>query len=864
MYKEKKNLPITIITACSAISALAMAARNMPKSSRALWRSRLSHIYGDMGGQRAVGLEEIASTLDLPEGKSWCFDTLIGLETYFVLICDILAISALNKTPAIYLKYISSCGTKEFKKHLDKVLSGAHFEEYGIFGGRCAFDYSWVADALTSAQTSKIQETISKLSGIWQDGKIILSGLDPLQQIHHSIFPKNLLHITGQFYTPEWLSDLLLSDLDWSPDKTLVDPFCGSGVFLLAALERACKAGADISDTLNMICGIDLNPTACAAARANIVLYCAQKNVVGREPLYLNIISADSIAPSIVKGKAKGHQLKLFPYEINIDGELVELPDFEDSQVCSNIQGALERYGLPLSNWITLSANSKKTQWAKSRTLAPRDRRIWEQLAVFCLRKADNLITNPPWVGWEYISRPYRDEIQLAWTAYDLFKVRGLEAAFLKEDLSTLALLSAWDLYLKDGGHSTVVLRPAVMRSNLTARGMRRLSISDNGTPLDLQQIREFNKKMRVFPHANTETATWKVGKGIPTKFPIKVLEWVPHSVRWNPSVEDSLKDVRSHVREINKVASRTDSEDSESRWVTTTHSALSSFSLIQGTNEYVPRMGVFTGGANGVFYLRLVADGSKPETGIYENVTERAKRKVPKVVVELEKSIVFSVLRGRDIQMWHQNSEVFILCPHTSVTKMYPLKDDIMRETFPFAYKYLCSMKTVLQDRRGFAGWEKNIIRSCFYALQRIGEYTFSPYKVCWKYIASEFTVCVVDGDREERLILPNDKVMFVGFDNKDAAYFLGGLLSSRLVRNYINSSAINRQLSTNVLKSLSLPLFDRQIPQHCLISKICREGHEALAKNNQKGIIAARLALDGAVRDLYGIPNSSEKSVA
>ena len=857
----QSKLPITMVAGQGAISSLAAAARNMPQSSRALWESHLSHIYGEMGGQRAVRLCEIASTLDLPTVRSWRYDALIGLETYFVLLCDMLAISAMMQSPSRYLESISTLSTKEFRKYLDTVLSGTFFEDHGLFGGRHAFEYSWVADTLTSNQTYKIQEAIRSLSNIWEDDQLVLNGNDPLQEIHHSLFPKNLLHITGQFYTPQWLSDLLLSDLNWSPDTSLIDPFCGSGVFLLAALERAHKVGADISDTLALLCGIDLNPTACAATRANIVLYCARKKVIGKDPLYLNILGADSLAPAIMKGKSEGHQHEMFCHGIKVDGEAVELPDFDDPHVHHTIQNALKHYGLPLQNWFLPKADGEEPLGTELKTLEPRDRRIWEQLAVFCLLKADSLVTNPPWVGWEYISRPYRDEIRDAWLAYDLFKTRGLDAAFLKEDLSTLALLSAWDLYLREKGESTVVLRPAVMRSDLNARGLRRLSLVDYGTPLELQQIREF-QKMRVFPYADTETATWKIRKGIATKFPVKTLEWTPRAQRWRPSADDSLTVVHSHVWETEKVATRTQPEDYGSRWITTSRANLSEFLLVQGTNEYVPRMGVFTGGANGVFYLRPVANGSRPETGIYENVRERIKRHVPRAVVELEKSMVFPVLRGRDIQMWHQKSEVFILCPHTSTTKMYPLREDLLRETFPFSYEYFCSMKSILQDRKGFAGWEKKIKESYFYSLQRIGPYTFSPYKVCWKYIASEFTVCVVDIDREERLLLPNDKVMFVGFDDREAAYFFGGLLSSQLVRNYINSSVTSRQVSANVLKSLSLPLFDRKEPQHCHISELCREGHLAPGSASQSGFIATQSALDKAVQELYGIPKDKETS--
>ena len=851
------SLPFTPSTARDALSAFAAAARNMQPSSRALWRSRLSHIYGNMDGQRAVALDKIATILQLPNTDSWRVDLLIAMETYFALICDVIALSSLTKSPSRYFQDISSLSTLQFTRQIVSILSGTIYEDFGVYGATSSFEYSWPQDALTSSQARQIQGTIGSLSSAWHTNSTFLRTPDPLQHLHASLFPKNLLHITGQFYTPFWLADLLLSDLAWSPDQTLIDPFCGSGIFLLAALERANKLHIPAHQTLNMLCGIDLNPTACVAARSNIVLHCARTQEIGTHPLYLNILGADSIAPSIVKGKSQDGQSSFLSQAITVDGESVDLPDFHNPSIQEAIHSALAQYGMPLTNWVKQPRRPKHHRNSDSSAGTARDRRIWEQLAVFCLRPADTLATNPPWVGWEYISRPYRETIKPAWGAYGLFKARGLDAAFLKEDLSTLALLSAWDLYLKDRGESVVVIRPAVMRSGLAGRGLRRLSVFDNHTPLQTQIIREF-PNVRVFQDALTDTASWKLRKGLSTEFPIDVVRWDRRAGRPNPNADHLLSEVRSLVTESKNVASRTDPKDHGSRWITTHRDTLTKFSFVQGTNSYVPRMGVFTGGANAVFYLRPVAEASISSTMTYQNVTERAKRRVSKRTVEIEKSIVFPVLRGRDIQMWHYAINSYILCPHTPVTKMYPLSQDHLRSQYPLAHEYLTSMKPTLRERRGFGSWEKGILERHFYTLQRIGEYTFLPYKVCWKYVARSFTVCVLATLPEEQPILPNDKVMFVAFTDRDAAYFLGGLLSSKIIRSYVDSCSISRQISASILQSLSLPLFDNQNQHHRRVSSICRDGHEALANNDHVRVEDARAALDEAVDDLYGIADT------
>ena len=112
-----------------------------------------------------------------------------------------------------------------------------------------------------------------------------------------------------------------------------------------------------------------------------------------------------------------------------------------------------------------------------------------------------------------------------------------------------------------------------------------------------------------------------------------------------------------------------------------------------------------------------------------------------------------------------------------------------------------------------------------------RVGAYTFSPWKVVWKYIASEF-VCAVAGTVEdpwlgEKLLLPNEKVMYVATDSEEEACYLCGLLSStpvaRCVRGYMNPTSI----SAHVLGKLGIPAYDPGCPLHREIARLCREGH-------------------------------------
>lgn len=822
---------VTKIEECRpAVSALARLSRKMSFEERRVWEDRLTHVYGDMKGQRAVDFNDIVGRLFDGDEHFEIADVVIGLEAFFFLACTFLARSSLEDNPGAFIREACFDG-RSLMLVLDDVVSGRCFSSREIFGFEFGFEFDWIACGRKAEDYAGIASGLSQLAELWDESVLKIPGNDPLQVLHHALFPKNLLHIGGQFYTPEWLADLLLDDVAWEPSQRLIDPFCGSGVFLVTALHRAVERGYNAADVLKNLVGFDLNPIACFAARCNIVLYLAARGLVGTEAFHLNICAADSIEPALG------------------DVGLFEARPFDTTHALTS---KASDYGLSLDRWLDADAPESVRSPAVLSHRSCSGRRQAEAAVLARIRPAHVVATNPPWVGWEYISRPYRAHLMPAWQAYDLFTSKGIEAAFLKEDLSTLALLVAWDRYLADDGRSAVVLRAATMFSDTTARGVRRLSIDSSGdTPLRLDLVRTFSR-VNVFESASTDTTAWLLTKGVPTVFPVRAIEWAKSERGWQPASSASRLEIEKNVRAIEHLVMRTETANLSSRWLISDAANVEDAGKIQGRNAYVPRMGVFTGGANAVFYLNANAVSGSPLLEC-SNIIERAKRSAPQMSMLLESELVFPVLRGRDIQQWRGSPAVSLLCCHTEETKMYPLDGDILSAQYPHAYAYLTNMREILDDRQGFAGWEKSLLQRNFYTLQRIGEYTFAPYKVCWKYIASEFTVCVVGISDSGKPIFPNDKVMFLPFRDERAAYFLAGVLSSSRVKAYVNASTTKRQISAGVIRSLALPEFDPSQDLHVQISATCRDGHQAASRTISTPVAAIQQRLDKLVESLF-----------
>jgi type I restriction-modification system DNA methylase subunit/predicted type IV restriction endonuclease len=85
----------------------------------------------------------------------------------------------------------------------------------------------------------------------------------------------------GQFYTPDFVIDYILDQVEISPDKKILDPACGSGGFLMKAYDRLRKQYLEQGWAENKIhsqileknlFGIDINPFATQLTVMNLLL----------------------------------------------------------------------------------------------------------------------------------------------------------------------------------------------------------------------------------------------------------------------------------------------------------------------------------------------------------------------------------------------------------------------------------------------------------------------------------------------------------------------------------------------------------------------------------------------------------------
>ncbi len=743
-----------------------------------IWREEFSYIYGDVNenisSNSKLKPEELLGRYGIPfledEWPEVIQLLFFSIQTYFSLLVKCM------------MKQILTRDNKEIA--YEDIILGKYAEDAGVKNYVYEDCYCWPVFEMEAGFGNVMDQIIGSVSAYSKEVEISdfakRNNFDYMKQMYEAIIPKELRHALGEYYTPDWLAEITLKEVCRQNEVDLnsasfIDPTCGSGTFILKTILAKRETGATLQEIVETVYGFDINSLAVLTAKTNYILS------------VLDLISSEST---------------------------ISLPIYNVDVV---------RIGETENDTDTDFFNTDEPD------LAIKYRIAQDRKTVECLPKFDVIIGNPPWVNWEYMPEKYRLGSQYKWIDYCLFSAKGRDLSFSKEDISVLITYIVMDVFLKDKGALGFVIRQGVFKSAQNGVGFRRFKIKDK-TPIKVLRVDDLSK-INVFDNACNSIALFFARKGEENTYPVSYYLWKKRSDLSKCSFTNysALREVLGQITMHEQGAMPVVEGDETALWVTGSKDSLESMSKILGTNHYRARTGVFTGGANAVYWMNIEADNG--ETIRVSNIVERAKRKVDSVSADIEKDYVFPMLKGSNVRKWNVTYDTFLLCPHTRETKMRPVPKEILKEETPKTFDYLLKFKEDLDGRKGFAGWEKDIQKQEFHAILRIGDYTFSDYKVVWKYIASEFVCAVISTVHDKylgtKILLPNEKIMYVSFDNETEAYYLCGILSSTYIADCVKSYMNPTSISAHVLNKLNIPEFDVGNADHVKIARLCKEGH-------------------------------------
>ena len=587
---------------------------------------------------------------------------------------------------------------------------------------------------------------------------------DFIKSIFENVFPSAVRHAMGEFYTPDWLANFVIETLTENDENAHKKTY----------LDPTCGSGTFIFNVIK------------------------QFQHASDNQIFKQVFGIDLNPVSVLAAKTNYLILYAQQQEFSKDKPL-KIPIYYADAIQAKFQNSNDLFAKKANDFEDIDIPS-----------------------------VDYVVGNPPWVNWEYLPKEYRLNTAYLWQYYNLFNVKGLEAAFIKEDISVLVTYVVLDKYLKTNGKLGFVVKETLFKSIKQGEGFRKFKIYPTNTSVNPYRIDDLTL-FRPFKEAVNRTALLFIKKGQALTYPTNYVVWQPTNGK--RTFDNNLKtnELSNYFDFQFKKAQPSDAKKINSGWVTVDEGDLNKTNAILGNSAYTGRTGLFTGGANAIFWLKILRGSTKGNLRI-TNITERAKNKAEIVERNVEPHFLFPFLTGNELDFWEYQYSKYIICPHTAESKMYPVDMDTLKK-YPDTLSYFENFKVQLQDRKGFTSFDKHIHLQNYYALQRIGDYTFAPYKVAWRFICKDFRPAVIEYADDEfvgrKNIIPNEKIIFVGLNDREEAYYLCGLLSSTAYRKAIKSYMVDTQITPSILSRLNLPKFDAANPNHLQISAFCQKGH-------------------------------------
>lgn len=262
--------------------------------------------------------------------------------------------------------------------------------------------------------------------------------------LYQDLFPRSLRHALGEYYTPDWLAEHVLDTVGYSemvaesltndavnrPLPRLLDPTCGSGMFLLAAIRRIRAAadgrtpGAELGRRIvTSVVGFDVNRLAVLTARANCLL--AIHDLLSARPPCPALSFAEPPCPA---PPVRRRDVILDPSE----------PDETFDVIVGNP---------PWIAWDNLPDDYRE-----------QTKPLWRDYGLFSL------------------------------TGTQARHGGG------KKDLSMLVLYAAADRYLRDGGRLGFVITQTLFQTKGAGDGFRRFRLGEGGPPLGVLRVDDMTR----------------------------------------------------------------------------------------------------------------------------------------------------------------------------------------------------------------------------------------------------------------------------------------------------------------------------------------------------------------------------------
>lgn len=841
-------------------------------------------------------------TVETPEEAERFF---FALHTYFALLVKLIAWLALSrhlgpKVGVPLFSTLSELSFAELREKLREMEQGGIFRSYGIENLLEGDFFAWYLYGFREGLEQAIRELILRLSEYDPTTLVIDPDetRDLLKKLYHYLLPREVRHNLGEYYTPDWLAQRLLHQVDqefFGPVKESLrpklnslrwlDPACGSGTFLVLLIRRYRELGDALlspedellSTILRNVVGFDINPLAVITARVNYLLALGDLLEHRKSPITIPVYLADSVLlPEL--GEELGTS-SLYQVHTSVGVFGVPQPVFAEGRFdrfCTLLEESVRSEGPP-DAFVERVERTLDLSQAERNVVSDPLQELYQQLlelhhkgldslwarllannfAPLTVGQFDYVVGNPPWVNWENLPDGYRQRTARLWTRYALFPHKGFEAILgkAKDDFSILMTYVAMDRFLKRGGRLGFVITQSVFKTSGAGQGFRQFRLGELGDPLRVVHVDDM-VALNPFEGASNRTAVMVLEKGKPNRYPVPYTVWRKKS-RARFTYDSSLEEVISATRTLSFAAEPVDPDDPTSPWLTATKPALQAVRKVLGRSDYTAHAGVYTGGANAVYWVEIVA--KRPDgLVVVRNITEGAKREVPEVTDVIEPDLLYPLLRGRDVRRWHAEPSAYIVITHKPGMRLNAIPEEEMHQTYPHTWAYLKRFEPVLRERAAFKRYftrkdksGKVVETGPFYSMFDVGDYTFAPWKVVWREVSHtlDTAVAVPSNDKPE---IADHTLITVECSSGSEAFYVSGVLNSAPSRMAVQAYIVLHP-DPHILEHIRIPKYDPADPVHQALAEASKEAHAAAAQGDTKRLSEIEEQIDQLAGKLW-----------
>lgn len=806
--------------------------------------------HPDIKKRRKVLSELTGIIIDNSEKE---YEAIFSLHTLFAIILKILLCKSVNEFKNILDNNIESLclkGIDEIKQFFVQLENGTLLRDAGLINMLEGDFFSWyIKENLWNEYFINKLKILIETVAEYEEVRIKKYSLmeDLFRELYEAFIPNIIRHCFGEYYTPYWLAEnvMLESTNDKKTFCTVLDPCCGSGTFLISAINKRIETiekNKDINYKIDFniltkgIYGIDLNPLAVLMARINLFINVAP-HITNYNQIEIPIYNGDSTySPTIEIYDG----VKMLSYSLNttIMGNNtfdIMLPyDFVSSTSFISIIDKLEDYILlkdkkraykylidEIKNEINLTPKVQKLLFLEIEKLVDLEKQelngIWLRIFANYLKtgvipKIDCIIGNPPWIRWNILPYNYRNTVKTKCRLDGLFSD---DTNFGGVDLNICALIAnkCCEKWLSSNGRLSFLMPQSIL-FNKSFQGFRNLEIylDNSKNKCYFESITNWSKSGNPFKEVKELFCTYHItfkkqnyNSGIPEKYYVKTNKnKLRNNSTWH-EVENNFS-----IYEGNLCCFKTKNDNNFTR--IKNRNEIQKINKIIGINEYTFRKGVDAQAPMRLTFIRNIND-EEAEFFIWSSEKHRLKQTKSTIVLEKKyiKPFITAPMIKKNSLNWNQ---IYIICPYDD--NKTPLSISELKKKAPKTAAYLSKKEHQLSNRSSFNKRIQN--NKEYYALLRIGNYSFANNFVVIRD-NSKFVSCVVTkiktGWGEWKTPIFDGHVSYISerekgtinFISEKEATYINSILNLDICSSYIINSTSLRSIGTRFM--IKIPIF-------------------------------------------------------